>query len=110
MPQITNASEAFTNMGQRFDAGKAAGVSGSIQFDLTGEGGGKWGVKIGGGTYELIEGGVPSPTTTLTMSTSDFLSMVNGTLNAMAAFMQGRIKLQGDMGLAMRFQTMFGIL
>ena len=109
MPEISNANEAFALIQERFDPGKAAGVDGSIQFDLTGEGGGKWAVKIAGGTCELFEGGVESPTSTLVMSAEDFVGMVNGTVNAMAAFMQGRIKLQGDMGLAMKFQTIFGI-
>ncbi len=109
MPQVSNPSEAFGLIQERFDAGKAAGVNGSIMFDLTGDGGGQWTVKIADGTCEVVEGGVPSPTTTLTMSADDFVGMVNGSVNAMAAFMQGKIKLKGDMGLAMKFQTIFGI-
>jgi putative sterol carrier protein len=31
--------------------------------------------------------------------------MSNGELNAVAAFMQGRIKISGDMSLAMRLQS-----
>ncbi len=109
MPQVSTASEAFALMEENFDASKAAGVDGSIQMELTGEGGGTWAVKISGGAIDVVEGGVESPTTTLTMSADDFVGMVNGNVNAMAAFMQGRIKLQGDMGLAMKFQSLFGM-
>jgi putative sterol carrier protein len=109
MPQVSSASEAFALMGDSFDAGRAAGVTGTIQMVLTGDGGGTWAIKIADGTFELADGAVDSPTTTLTMSADDFVGMVNGTLNAMAAFMQGKIKLQGDMGLAMKFQSLFGI-
>ena len=109
MPQVSSASEAFGIMEENFDASKAAGVDGTIQMELTGEGGGNWAVKLSGGTLELIEGGVESPTTTLTMSADDFVGLVNGDVNAMAAFMQGKIKLKGDMGLAMRFQSIFGM-
>ena len=109
MPQINDASEAFAAIHERFDANKAAGVDGSIQLDLAGEGGGKWALMIANGVCEVIEGGVESPTTTLSMSAENFADMVNGNLNAMAAFMQGKIKLQGDMGLAMKFQTIFNI-
>ena len=109
MPQVSSASEAFASIQESFDASKAAGAAGTILFDLSGEGGGKWAVKIAEGACELIEGGIESPTTTLSMSAEDFVGMVNGTVNAMAAFMQGKIKLQGDMGLAMKFQTIFGI-
>jgi putative sterol carrier protein len=107
--QISSASEAFALIQERFDASKAAGVAGSILLDLAGEGGGQWTIKIAEGGCEVVEGGVESPTTTLSMSAEDFVGMVNGTVNAMAAFMQGKIKLQGDMGLAMKFQTIFGM-
>jgi putative sterol carrier protein len=109
MPQIKDASEAFASIQERFDPSKAAGVTGSIQFDLTGAGGGTWALEIAEGACKVVEGGVASPTTALSMSAEDFVAMANGNLNAMAAFMQGKIKLQGDMGLAMKFQTIFGI-
>jgi putative sterol carrier protein len=109
MPQINSPSEAFSLIGEQFDASKAEGIDGTIQLDLSGETGGKWALHITGGACEVIEGGVESPTTTLSMSAEDFVGMVNGDVNAMTAFMQGKIKLQGDMGLAMKFQTIFDI-
>jgi putative sterol carrier protein len=109
MPQVSSASEAFALMQDRFDAGKATGVDGTVQMELTGEGGGTWAIKISGGAADVVEGGVDAPTTTLTMSADDFIGLVNGNVNAMAAFMQGKIKLQGDMGLAMKFQSLFGM-
>jgi putative sterol carrier protein len=109
MPQISSASEAFALIQENFDASKAAGIDATIQLDLTGEGGGTWALKIKEGQCEVIEGGVDAPTTTLTMSAQDYVGMLNGEINAMAAFMQGKIKLQGDMGLAIKFQNIFGI-
>jgi putative sterol carrier protein len=109
MPQVSSASEALNQMEEHFAASKAAGIKGSVQLQLTGQGGGTWAIEISDAKFDLVEGGVASPTTTLTMSAEDFVGLVNGDLNAMAAFMQGRIKLQGDMSLAMRFQTIFGI-
>lgn len=109
MPQISSASEAFSQMAGSFDPAKAAGVNATIQMELTGDGGGVWAVDIADGTLEVVEGGVDAPTTTLTMSADDFVGLVNGQVNAMAAFMQGKIKLQGDMGLAMKFQSIFAI-
>jgi putative sterol carrier protein len=109
MTQISSASEAFALMADRFDSSKAAGVDGTVQMELTGDGGGTWAIVISGGNVEVIDGGVDAPTTTLTMTTDDFVGLVNGNVNAMAAFMQGKIKLQGDMGLAMKFQSLFGM-
>ena len=35
---------------------------------------------------------------------ADFLAIVNGKLNPQMAFMSGKLKIQGDMGLAMKLQ------
>ena len=75
MPQISSAKEAFALMQDGFDASKAEGVDGTVLLDLTGDGGGKWAIRIAGGAFEVIEGGVESPTTTLTMSAEDFVGI-----------------------------------
>lgn len=108
MPQYSSASEAFAAITKELDPAQTAGSSGSIQFDLSGEGGGQWTLALADGSFEVLEGGVESPTTTLSMTADDYVSMMNGELNAMAAFMQGKIKMQGDMGLALKLQSFLG--
>ena len=39
------------------------------------------------------------------VSAQDLIAMSNGELNAVSAFMQGKIKISGDMSLAMRLQS-----
>jgi putative sterol carrier protein len=107
MPNYSSVAEAFAAM-KELDPAQTAGMSGSIQFDLSGEGGGQWAIKLGDGSFEIVEGGVESPTTTISMSAEDYVKMMNGELNAMAAFMQGKIKVSGDMGLAMKLQSLTG--
>ena len=41
------------------------------------------------------------------MKESDYLDMVNGKLNGQMAFMSGKLKIAGDMGLALRLQNLF---
>ena len=36
-------------------------------------------------------------------------ALVNGDLNAMAAFMQGKVKVKGEMALALKLQSIFGM-
>ena len=50
---------------------------------------------------------VDAPTITITASSEDWLSIVNGRLNPQMAFMTGKLKVKGDMGLAMRLQSIF---
>lgn len=44
---------------------------------------------------------------TLSMSVPDYLRLISGNLDGMQAFMQGKIKIQGDMMFAQQIQTMF---
>lgn len=44
---------------------------------------------------------------TVTMSREDFDALIAGKLNAMEAVMNGRLKIDGDMGVAMKLQGLF---
>jgi putative sterol carrier protein len=46
---------------------------------------------------------------TLGLPLPDFLRLISGELDGMQAFMQGKLKLQGDMMFAQQMQTMFGV-
>lgn len=43
---------------------------------------------------------------TITVSHGDFISLINGRLNPMTAVMSGKVKIDGDMGVAMKLQTL----
>ncbi|MCP1381155.1 SCP2 sterol-binding domain-containing protein [Runella salmonicolor] len=45
---------------------------------------------------------------TLEISTSDALDMLSGSLNPMMAYMNGKLKIDGDMGVAMKIAQTFG--
>jgi len=44
----------------------------------------------------------------VTINEENFKSLVTGDLNPMMAFMSGKIKLKGDMGVAMKLQSFLG--
>ena len=46
--------------------------------------------------------------TTIAISADDFAELLAGRLNPMAAFGAGRLKVQGDMGPAMKLGALFG--
>ena len=107
MSEITNATQALEAMLGSADPQKLAGLDAVIVFELSGEGGGQWTATIADGQLAIADGAVDSPSMTLKMADTDFVALVNGELNAMAAFMQGKIKVEGDMSIAMRLQTLF---
>lgn len=45
--------------------------------------------------------------TTITIAEEDFLNLVAGSLNPMQAFMQGKLKIAGNMMLAQKLQVLF---
>ena len=94
-------------MPEAFVSENATGLNAIIQLDLTGEGGGQWAVKIDDGTIAIDEGQAESPNLTLSMEASDYAALSLGEANAMGLFMAGKIKVQGDVMLAMKFQELF---
>ena len=46
--------------------------------------------------------------TTITVSVSDLVKMGTGDINPMMAFMTGKLKVQGDMGVAMKMGQIMG--
>ena len=106
---MATVKETFDLMPSRFKPDKAQGVNAVIQYEITGEGGGNWYATIKEGTCTVTAGTDPNPTLTLTMSGQDWLDMLAGKLSGQMAFMSGKLKLKGDMGLAMKLPSLFGI-
>jgi putative sterol carrier protein len=102
-----DAKQLVTQMISNFPPDKAAGLETEIQLNLTGEGGGNWVIKFAGGKVTGAEGKAASPRLTVTTSLADINAVAEGKLDGMAAFMQGKIKLDGDVGLAMRMVNLF---
>ncbi len=80
-----------------------------VQYDITGEGGGTWHAVIKDGTCAVNRGPAASPNLTLTVGAQDWLDMTSGKQNPQMLFMSGKLKLKGDMGLAMKLGSMFAM-
>ena len=100
-------AETFEAMQTLFNPTAAAGLNKTIQWNISGEEAGKWAVKIANQTCEVISGGVEKPDLTLSMSDKDWLAITEGKLDAMNAFMTGKVKATGDISLAMRINNIF---
>jgi putative sterol carrier protein len=103
----TSCKQVFAEMPSRFNKEAANGLNAIYQFDLSGDGGGKWHVIINNDACEVKEGPHASPSITISMTAQDYLDMISGKLNGQMAFMTGKLKIAGDMGLALRMQSLF---
>jgi putative sterol carrier protein len=94
--KINSAAEAAPDVATSIDA--------IFQFDISGDGGGTYVLNLKSGrTKDFLSVG-PSDDAQVKISVagSDWQDMLDGKLDAMAAFMGGKIKLDGDMSLAMK--------
>ena len=101
---ITSVQDVLDHIAH-LDSTKLTGIDAVILFDLSGEEGGKWTATLVDGQAKVEEGTTATPDMTISMAAPDLVAISNGKLNPMTAFMRGRIKISGDMMLAMRLQS-----
>ena len=107
MTDDVTPDQVFQEMPSYFQSEKAGSTKGNVQFDLSGDNGGKWWIKIAEGKAEAGKGEVDSPNLTLIADAGDYVKIATGQLDPTAAFMSGKLKIKGDMGLAMKFASLF---
>jgi len=84
-------------------------VAGVYQFDISS--GGKtrsWTVDLKNGKGSVSEGAAPKADCTLVAADDDFVGMMTGKANSQQLFMQGKLKIKGNMGLAMKLNKLQG--
>ena len=102
-------AELMSRMPKAFLPEKAVGLDATIQFKFTGPEPGDWYATIKDGACTVSQGVFATPKMTLTADSSDYVKIFTGELDGMQAFMGGKLKLAGDLNLAMKLMTMFKI-
>jgi putative sterol carrier protein len=103
---MTTPAEFFTKKNEQIKAnpGALAGLKATYQFNLSGHNGGAWVIKLGTDDAGVTEGTDEAAVCVISMSDVDFVGIVSGTLNPQMAFMTGKLRVKGDMGLALKLQ------
>ena len=101
-------AEYFTELPTKVNKDKVKGMNAIYQWDITGNNGGKWNVVLANDDVAGNEGQSDNPNITLTLEVQNFMDLVSGKLNGQMAFLTGKLKIQGDMTLAMKLQSIIG--
>jgi putative sterol carrier protein len=107
MTDTQTVADVMQEMQGKFKSDKAAGMNETFQFDITGDGGGQWNAVINDGEASFNEGVADDPSVTITAGADDWIRIVNGQLNPQMAFMTGKIKVKGNIGLATKLGSLF---
>jgi putative sterol carrier protein len=106
---MATVKESFEAMSGRFRPDKASGTNAVVQYDVSGEGGGTWHAVIKDGACTVTPGAATNPNLTLSIAAQDWLDMLTGKQSGQMLFMSGKLKIKGDMGLAMKLPSMFAM-
>lgn len=110
VPWIIKGGDMFQNAKQVFeekisvklksDPDKAKAIGAKVVFHITG--GGDWTLDCSKEPAEVKEGNSEGAAVELTMAEEDFVKLANGQLNPQMAFLGGKLKVKGNMGLALK--------
>lgn len=95
---------ATVTTGLKAKAETAAELGKTVKFDFGDDGK----IFVDGNNGNAVSNDDVDADCTVQVSMSDFVDMAEGRLNAMNAFMGGKLKVLGDMSVAMKLQTILG--
>lgn len=98
----------FAGMPYVFRPERAGDVRATYLFEITGEHGGAWTVRIGDGRCEVSEGAPDASDAVIRCDARTFLDLVFQSVRPGEAIVDGTLRVAGDLALAMRFSKVMG--
>ena len=107
MSEAVSIKPIFAAMPLSLNKAAAQEANAIYQFNLSGEGGGQFVVTIKNGECTVEEGVAPAPDATISATAADYINIVAGTYPFGLAYMNGRLKVEGNLRLVVRMRTYF---
>ena len=102
---VESAREFFEGLPGRIDPERAGALDASYRFDIAGSG--SWRLEADGERAIVTESDAPADCVIRT-DENTFLRIVRGEQSPMGAYMTGKVRVEGDLGLALRLRDVFG--
>ena len=81
-------------------------INTTYSFDLSGDDGGLFGLKIMDEKAVTIQGDPGESDCALSLSVKDFKKLLAGNLNSTASYMTGKLKVKGSLGHALKLESL----
>ena len=107
MTETMSVKPIFAAMPLSINKDAAKDANAVYQFNLSGDGGGQFTVVIKHGDCTVEEGATAAPDVTISATATDYLNVVTGTYPFGLAFVNGRLKVEGDLRLLLRMGKYF---
>ena len=96
--------EFFDALPSKVDPAKSAGMNNSFAFDIADVG--VWTVIVTDGAVS-VEEGEHNADCTISASEETLMKISRGEANPTTAYLSGKLKIKGDMGVALKLQKLF---
>ena len=103
-------AEIFRQMPENLDAAAAKDVDAVVEWRIGGRGDGghdAWQVTLRGGQATVERGSPAEPRVVFDIDAVDFVRLVAGTVEGPLLFMHGRLRVDGDLVLAVQMPQLF---
>ena len=102
-----NVQELMKDIPNHFNPEKAKGITGVVQCIFSGNQASEWVIRFHDQTCEVEEGKVDDSNLTIKEDAQDGVNVLTGKMDAMRAYMLGKIKVFGDLTLGMKLTSLF---
>jgi predicted lipid carrier protein YhbT len=97
------ADELFASLPERFRSERAGDLRATYVFELEGEGGGSWTVRVADGSLSVDESASEADVTVCAKA-GDWIAIVEGRMDPQLAYLTKRLRVTGNLQLALRLR------
>jgi putative sterol carrier protein len=97
-------TELFTSLPERFRSERAGDLDATYAFELTGDDGGSWTVRVADGALTVEDGLAANADVTVTASASNWMAIVEGRMDPQLAYLTKKLRVSGNLQLALRLR------
>lgn len=99
--------EIMEDLPNHFNKELSKGIDAKVQFNLSGPESGEWGMEIKDQTCSITQGIIQQPSLILKSDGELLTKVLKGEEDGVRAYMMGKLKLIGDINLALKLVNLF---